>query len=833
MDHARQARALTKTGIRSEAASPAVLPSRRGVAPAHAGILGLQRSAGNRAVQGLIQAKLAVSTPGDRYEREADRMATNIVNAAPSRAPTMPAAEGVQRKCAACAAGGDLCVDCAGEAKVMRQVDKPVAGERAPVGDGPSLGFLGRGGRPLPPSVREQYEPRFGSDFGHVRVHTDATAAGAARSLNARAFTVGPDIAFAPGEFAPGTSRGRLLLAHELTHVLQQQSAGLGLQRAEGDVPVGETPPPGAQPPVAGELKEGAPTAPFEEVRPKERGAVERIVISCTDMRIRLETATQAFSYRLKECALPIGSYEATVVVTENDFYLDFGEAAGEEAFYFTYWVEEGQQNPAVLLNKQAKVHVDVVERLAAPKQATRETATPECAIRLEDRLLVPSAGKTRNLFEPISVEKEIWNHRIPLAQFGWVNVAANVSGELKGTFAWRYGPGMLSDICLTTLKSDDTGSETIGIGGRARFSLPARATVRVNAKGELVIGAAYLDVIDVAEARGGLSAAGEATLAGSIDGAVEILAKIDRSMTRPAEGERAAGLLVDPSAIRSVDLAAEIGLRGRARVKFLVTLSAGFSLVGIDLWRQTWPLTAFDAGVSWKGGLKYSPNPGPHWDLGVLDVAGEAGAVLAEEEGTLPETGIREDAADVEEEDIIEAILSEERATVATRDGLSEDTALPFDWYKPNELYEPNLSLPNADDPKSVGQFDGPTVVFFQTGGRTDQAEIGVDDWPAVHSTFQYIPYNQRQEPEKERFRRLVDRLGYNRSGFDIDHVWDIALRDIEYDRFDNLWPASNQEQQLAGVRHRNQIRNYEQQPGLANLNGRWFEIVRFRHPA
>jgi hypothetical protein len=186
----------------------------------------LQRSAGNRAVEGLIQAKLAVSTPGDRYEREADRVATSIVSASASPAVATAATGGVQRKCAACAAGGDLCADCAGKAKVMRQVDRPAAGERAPLGDLPSLGFLGRGGLPLPPSVREQFEPRLGSDFGNVRVHTNATAAGAARSLNARAFTVGPDIAFAPGEFSPGTSRGRLLLAHELTHVLQQGAAG-------------------------------------------------------------------------------------------------------------------------------------------------------------------------------------------------------------------------------------------------------------------------------------------------------------------------------------------------------------------------------------------------------------------------------------------------------------------------------------------------------------------------------------------------------------------------------------------------------------------------------
>src|SRR5690348_9227267 len=77
-------------------------------------------------------------------------------------------------------------------------------------------------GQPLEPAVREQMEPRFGYDFSRLRVHTDAEAAEAARALRARAFTVGDDIVFGCGEYAPGTLRGRHLLAHELTHVLQQ-----------------------------------------------------------------------------------------------------------------------------------------------------------------------------------------------------------------------------------------------------------------------------------------------------------------------------------------------------------------------------------------------------------------------------------------------------------------------------------------------------------------------------------------------------------------------------------------------------------------------------------
>jgi hypothetical protein len=74
--------------------------------------------------------------------------------------------------------------------------------------------------------VRAFFEPRFGHDFGDVRIHTGAAATRAADAIHARAFTLGRDIAFGHGEYAPGTSAGRRLMAHELAHVVQQQQAG-------------------------------------------------------------------------------------------------------------------------------------------------------------------------------------------------------------------------------------------------------------------------------------------------------------------------------------------------------------------------------------------------------------------------------------------------------------------------------------------------------------------------------------------------------------------------------------------------------------------------------
>jgi hypothetical protein len=83
-------------------------------------------------------------------------------------------------------------------------------------------------GQPLDPSTRAFMEPRFGYDFSRVRVHTDARAAQSARVVNALAYTVGHDLVFESGEYAPSTSAGRRLLAHELSHVVQQSSGSVG-----------------------------------------------------------------------------------------------------------------------------------------------------------------------------------------------------------------------------------------------------------------------------------------------------------------------------------------------------------------------------------------------------------------------------------------------------------------------------------------------------------------------------------------------------------------------------------------------------------------------------
>jgi hypothetical protein len=103
------------------------------------------------------------------------------------------------------------------------------AASSAPVNTVPPVvhGVLTSSGQPLDTETRAFMEPRFGHDFSQVRVHTDAQAAESARTVNALAYTVGRDVVFGTGQYEPGTSEGKRLLAHELTHVVQQSRGGI------------------------------------------------------------------------------------------------------------------------------------------------------------------------------------------------------------------------------------------------------------------------------------------------------------------------------------------------------------------------------------------------------------------------------------------------------------------------------------------------------------------------------------------------------------------------------------------------------------------------------
>ncbi len=148
-----------------------------------------------------IQTKLTIGEPGDRYEREADQTAAQVMR--------MP--------------------DPHVEDPLEAETGAPQIQQRGNGGDTNSIAHLqsrlnhqsGKGA-PLPKTVKSFMEPRFGHDFSQVRVHTDSSAVQMNKDLGAQAFTHGNDIYFNQGKYSPGSSGGQELLAHELTHTIQQ-----------------------------------------------------------------------------------------------------------------------------------------------------------------------------------------------------------------------------------------------------------------------------------------------------------------------------------------------------------------------------------------------------------------------------------------------------------------------------------------------------------------------------------------------------------------------------------------------------------------------------------
>jgi hypothetical protein len=182
-----------------------------------------------------IQRKARVTSPGDAHEREADDVADTVMRMR-EPAPIGAAPISIQRACAACA---DEDKD-----KAIHAKHADAARDETSMDTHEAVQAAANSGAPLPHDARAYLEPRFGRDFSNVRVHADGVAASAARSINARAYTIGRDIVFGAGEFAPSSAQGQRLLAHELTHVVQQSgasmmqnSAGYAVQRKDDRKP--------------------------------------------------------------------------------------------------------------------------------------------------------------------------------------------------------------------------------------------------------------------------------------------------------------------------------------------------------------------------------------------------------------------------------------------------------------------------------------------------------------------------------------------------------------------------------------------------------------------
>jgi hypothetical protein len=158
-----------------------------------------------------VQLKLRLRPTGDSYEREADQVAARVTARLSGHAAEIAPVGAIQRL----SSFGEM-------SQIEPQVEAAIARTKG-------------NGQPLAPRIRWQMERAFGEDFGTVRIHMDAQSDHLNRSLQAKAFTTGRDIFFRRGTYLPGSPSGQKLLAHELTHVIQQHD-GQAVQRAVSEV---------------------------------------------------------------------------------------------------------------------------------------------------------------------------------------------------------------------------------------------------------------------------------------------------------------------------------------------------------------------------------------------------------------------------------------------------------------------------------------------------------------------------------------------------------------------------------------------------------------------
>ena len=179
-----------------------------------------------RGKQLFVQSKLTVGAPNDPYEHEAEAVADKVMQ--------MPEQNFLQRKCAHC------------KEEEKKQV------QRKPISQNITTNIQAKGeagasvsnslsnkinasqgsGSRMDGNTQSFMQSRFGSNFNNVKIHTDGDAVQMNRTLNAKAFTTGNDIYFNEGQYQPGTDRGKHLLAHELTHTIQQNNNFDAIQRA-------------------------------------------------------------------------------------------------------------------------------------------------------------------------------------------------------------------------------------------------------------------------------------------------------------------------------------------------------------------------------------------------------------------------------------------------------------------------------------------------------------------------------------------------------------------------------------------------------------------------
>ncbi|MEM6398649.1 MAG: DUF4157 domain-containing protein [Cyanobacteria bacterium P01_D01_bin.116] len=855
-----------------------------------------------------IQRKLKIGAPNDKYEQEADRIADQIMRMPePSIQRLIKTGEKEEEKTLQAKPNVSQIAPL-----IQRQVEPEEEGKEFQSQELPGLtpiitpqtqariNALRTGGQSLPESIRAFYEPRFGMDFSNVRIHTSSEAAQAAHDLQARAFTNGWNIVFAKGEYEPYTLNGRKLLAHELTHTLQQnktitpspaepningtntnqinetirtslepfQTMGLGKNQETPQAEISNIPistPPRKQniSPLKASQKIGRslihdpvnisphltavstgviqreistePSLLLEEANESDEpdvtqvaDRVDRVIVSCEKMLIGFETSGAVYVYRLTDCNETVSKgiyqtqvkidekkhsvrftnltksspesekYETTeseeiknaaTTLTDNETEGGLDDDSGSVDFEFGWEIKPGQIDPIILLKDQDVVLVAYHGRIPSITEHRQE-----CLLTKSPTTVIPEQPPVKKDITQVLPIKEI-DLEFDLVKFGLADLSLRLAADLEASVNWSYGPGVIDQICLSRIKGKNH------YVGRAHFDFPGSINLHVGLNGVLEIAVELAELIDILSLSGELDIDITGLLEGKVDTFLEVGFNSEESKS-------------------PWSLDTSIEMTGLTGLDFAVGTGLALDVLGFPIWEIHDPST-FERnwGYLWTGGFVFGKNFLPELNFGSIQEAQTADVkVAAKKIGKKSKKKPRSKSIPITK--IVRHWLANSDVNA---DGLSCDTALPIQWFKPLDLYPSKLDFDPKKHPgvypTSVNRDDGPTHVSHSAG--FDNIGVVPDNWPTGDwaKCFQFIPGDEARR-QSASLRRLLEKLGYDVTPVQIDHI-----RELQFggkDRFDNLWPMDKSANESAGSLHNKQFAAYKKI--FKNINGRYF---------
>jgi hypothetical protein len=791
-------------------------------------IFGLQRTVGNQAVLRML------GRSGEPQSRIAP-LGVGLI---------------LQRKCA-CGGSATECESCK-EKQEQGTLQRRATGVSA-AGEAPPIvhQVLRSPGQPLEPGARRFFEPRFGHDFSQVRIHADETAAKSARAVDALAYAVKHHVVFGTGQYAPGSSAGQRLLAHELTHVVQQSTRGFsGSSVSIEDSPQAESEADGTADKVlsAGLLgfhsanpswglqRAPAPSSSNVDSMPLEE-AVRNIPSLSQDDALKVLKRFQAFI--LTRISTGEGRIRQLISLRAESFsnYLIGGTI---EIFGLTSLPSDNWEKPW----KHVTDAYGTIARRQVPESLGHllgaARATNEEWALLNDYLEKTEKGADRSIFVLQALEVAGAAAATALTGGGAAAVvvgagyagAQRLAGEATSTYI-----GLQQEIDWGGVLFDTLFAAVAGrFGGQLGKSIAARIGGKIAGPlvSSLIVGRAS-----------GIAHAVARELFDSLRGQTHLT--VDGFIERLAEQLTLRAVFMDLVAHAAGTVAAQARSPqvepppARGGVRQFKLIRGGMSEGRVAPPSSVAPaepiVPRFGAQMSAAPAIEPEPatTPAPRFKPYVVPTpAAEPVQAAAKTGAPTPTSNVQTGVA------IAAATASPapaEKQKCPHPTGLPDDP-IPMIWFKPElgPWYPDSIEVAG----RRYGREDPPTTL-------PHGEPIGVESeyWPQLGKLLRldYLLPEEKNRPGSRRFKRVLESYGYDWSGLSPDHVQDLAWEGP--DEPENLWPMSSDANSLAGTcQNSNQRVNFcpakvgppmnmsLQEMRNANYYSRWFAIREYRSP-